>query len=64
MRGQERPAIAEGADSGVEESSGLKGSWRETEAWHHLSGLGSLKRSLRESIGEATHSVAVVTPTF
>lgn len=44
MRGHERP-FGECTDSGKVEASGLKGSWREAEAWHCVAGSESLKKA-------------------
>ena len=49
-------AISAGLASATVETSGLKRSWREAEAWYHVAGLESLLQKSREVIGEGATS--------
>lgn len=50
-----RRAIVEGVTSVAVRASGLKVSWREAEAWHHVVGSESMKTGQKtENIGEGT----------
>lgn len=45
----------------LKKAGGLKGSWRESEAWYHVAGLQSLKRG-KKSMGDDAASVAGAIP--